>query len=207
MRYLYIIALYLFITFNVISCSLLKEDELEPANNTDIDSELNYKHLNNREALRISNEIGCISLDKVKNIYTAADLYKASGECLKDKRLKDASELYTLASVYIYYDHLRVIDETAYQAKAALILINITSVNPELRENLSNLSIIHQTEGRNIDICRKIIKIGKPNYEPYYMASYGTETYDTDYRNLIRYDIDENANWDKSLNDYLSCSL
>lgn len=59
-----------------------------------------------------THELGCLSLDQIKPIYTGADLYHAIRECLDKDEFDPAAQLFALAGAYGRFDIQRITDKT-----------------------------------------------------------------------------------------------
>ena len=132
-----------------------------------------------RGSLQSNYTLGCIDITSVSNQYTPADLYKAAAQCIREDRYKQSAELFTLASVYGYFDAMRVSDITARQAPQMLIIQDIRPVMSTLpiEKQQQWQAIIKSSQAPNSPeiavLCSKMRQIGAPAYYSSYMIQHG----------------------------------
>ncbi len=162
----------------------------------------NYKTQGN---LAVTNKLTCISIKEMKNDYTPADLYPAVRDCVDKGKLKNASEIYYIAGAYSFFDILRVSDRTAHQAKKVLMINNFSTLSGHQRE--SWVAELNKIIADNTDFCKAVKNIGKPNYQPVYMAAHGIRAFSINPNELIKTDFDSKKAWTRTLTQYLRCKL
>ncbi|MDB6082981.1 MAG: hypothetical protein JWN43_862, partial [Gammaproteobacteria bacterium] len=72
--------------------------------------------------LAATHDLGCISIEKVRSIYTAADLYRSTRQCLDADQYALAAPLFALAGGYGRFDAMRIVDKTAGQGVTILTM-------------------------------------------------------------------------------------
>jgi hypothetical protein len=154
-------------------------------------------------ALQSNYHVGCIRIEKLKNIYTPADLYPAARLCLKEEKLDKASMIFLVAGLYSKYDSARIHDKSAAQARSILILKNMSGLDKKVNNNwkkVINNIIDGETEEHNI-FCKEIEKLGKPLYRPDYMILHGMQAFfsDFDIDNALIENFDGDIMWTKLL--------
>lgn len=151
-------------------------------------------------SLRVTHHISCIPIEQARTEYTPADLYPAVTDCILKGEYQNASELFVLASTYSYYDTFRVTDVSAHQAGQALIVKNITPLNSKYPDKMAAMSpYLDSVLMGNAATCAKLRSVGKPTYEPVYMAAHGLRSLTVPYQSLILSNFDTESAWSKAL--------
>lgn len=191
---------YFYLVLVIIFSTVLQGCNTAPSRPiTTVSSDSRHINITKEGSLQVTHQLNCISIDQVRTDYTPADLYPAVRDCIIKGQYKNAAEVFAVAGAYGYYDTFRVTDSTAHQAKAALILKNITPLSikyPDIMKRFSNE--FNNIKG-NAEFCKKLIGLGKPTYQPVYMAAHGIEAFRKDYRSLIVSNFDSEAAWTKTL--------
>jgi hypothetical protein len=153
------------------------------------------------------NKIGCPQWNSMKNTYTAADLYRGIPECVKEKDYEAAAFLFAIAGAYGGYDSLRVVDNTAHQAKTALIMKYVNSMSQPDRSNLEGpLSELFENPDKLEITCSRIRDIGHPRYFPNYMVEHGIQAFIGEANNKpLVSNFNQDSAWEQVLKGYLNC--
>lgn len=157
--------------------------------------------------LESTHSVGCIDIKKLNNKYTPADLYPAVVKCVKESDYDNAFALFMMAGVYGYFDEERVTDKSAHQAKAVLIMNNMSTLTNEEREIWkkemgSNLA---ENSPKLAQVCSEIKQIGYPEYYPSYMIQHGISAFTGSNKTPLKTDFNPGETWKKALTDFLHC--
>ena len=148
----------------------------------------------------------CISLADVHNLYTPPDLYTAVKSCVKKANYPNAIDLFMLAGAYSSYDALRVSDKTAGQGRTVLIMQLFNGFNDQEKAELQNEFLRRKNDSNNPTLCQQIKQIGKPNYFPKYMILHGMKAFTSNpYENALALDFNGQEQWQLILKNYLHC--
>lgn len=172
-------------------------DGIAPAKVTNIETDGN---------LASFSPIGCVDLAGVESTQTPADLYPAVRLCIDGDDLDRGARLFALAGVYGRFDMMRVRDESAHQAIAALQRENLGSLSSEraqaFQHHLAEKFAAASDALR--ELCEEIERVGPPRYEPIYMVQHGMEAFGQPGEGRSR-TTDPAAGWDEALSGYLGC--
>lgn len=120
----------------------------------------------------------CLTADEINNRFTPLHLYSAYSRCLSEGRIGDAHFLVVLGQVYGRFDARRVADPTAHQADLALRMQATENVQPETAAALkSHMASFAADQDKRAELCRRIERIGPPDYHPDYMINHGMSAY------------------------------
>jgi hypothetical protein len=157
--------------------------------------------------LESKHDIGCIGANKVDSRYTPPDLYKAMSKCISSGRYEEGAFLLAVAGVYGRFDTFRVADKTAHQAVAVARMQALGALDTHKQTAFQEKfkATLGTPEGLAV-ACKRIVKIGAPNYYPRYMTQHGTSAFTKSGggEELVK-DFDAKAAWKKSLDTYLHC--
>lgn len=165
----------------------------------------NYEAAGNLES---NNTLSCVGPDKLRNIYTPADLYPAVSQCARQANTRHGAVIFALAGAYGRFDTLRVSDKSAHQALAVLKMQTFNRLPPEVHKTFKeNVSNILSDPKELAAVCAEVMRLGPPNYFPRYMVQHGISVFakpvagDT---GLVK-DFDAAAAWKSALSGYLHC--
>lgn len=121
------------------------------------------------------NTLACKKNERLNNTYTPAELVPAFVSCIKLKKYNKSFYYYFLLDAYTIYDIQRVRDKTSHSVIDDLINQHFADMQPEeladwgeaLSEAMNDKALIQ-------DVCRLVIKLGKPSYHPDYMIQSGS---------------------------------
>lgn len=135
--------------------------------------------LSHPENLKFSHKLDCITLEKVSNTYTPADISVAIKKCIKRDKFEQAIQLFFVYSVYGCFDQERMVDASARSAIGALNLEIFLNMSVLQREGISQAAQkLEDTSGSLFNVtCGLVKKLGPPNYEPLYMAAHGLRSF------------------------------
>jgi hypothetical protein len=157
--------------------------------------------------LEVTHDIGCVDSGELKNVYSAADLYKGLAKCINDEAYERGVLLFAMAGVYGRYDTLRVADQTAHQATTVLGMTYLQPLDEARRLAFqAKMKEILGTPDGLERVCSELRKIGAPAYFPSYMIQHGMGAVlgDTS-KGLLIDGFDSESAWKKSLDSYLHC--
>ena len=150
--------------------------------------------------------LNCIKKEKVKNIYTPADIYPPIAKCIKKKKYKRAIDLFMIAGAYGYYDAFRVSDVSARAAISALQANNLWGLDEakklKFKEEFESYS---KSEESMANSCKFLTSLGKPNYHPSYMINHGLKAVMGEGGDGLLPDYDSNSIWEDALKKYVKC--
>jgi hypothetical protein len=159
--------------------------------------------------LAATHDLGCISIEKVRSIYTAADLYRSTRQCLDADQYALAAPLLALAGGYGRFDAMRVADKTAGQG-ITILTMNVGDglTDSQKQEFLAAIKQLHDNPEKHAGLCAHIARIGPPNYIPVYLIVHGlglrgNERSDA---NGLDPDFDSAKTWSRILREGLLCS-
>ena len=159
--------------------------------------------------LAATHDLGCISVEKARSIYTAADLYRSTRQCLDADQYALAAPLLALAGAYGRFDAMRVADSTAGQG-IAILTMNVGDglTGSQKQEFLAAVKQLHDNPEKHAGLCAHIARIGPPNYIPVYLIVHGiglrgNERSDA---NGLDPDFDSAKTWSRILSEGLLCS-
>lgn len=156
--------------------------------------------------LQSRNDLGCIKVEVLQNIYTAADLYRSNAECVKLDDLDSAVYSSALAGVYARYDSMRVSDQSAHQAQDVLSLNLAEALTEDERTAfMAKMSAVAGDSVSLATLCRRIRAVGPPNYHPTYMIQHGMGAFTGAGGNGLVSDFDGAVAWEEVLDTYLHC--
>lgn len=157
--------------------------------------------------LQSTHELGCLSVDKLSNKDTPADLYPALVKCLNQDQYDRALFIYALAGAYTRFDTLRVADETAHDAATVFLHRVIAAVPKDKMKKLaSQVDNIVGDPKQLSALCAQLRKFGPPDYYPRYMVQHGMQAFTglKTPKGLVP-DFDAKKAWEESLSSYLHC--
>jgi hypothetical protein len=159
--------------------------------------------------LAATHDLGCISIEKVRSIYTAADLYRSTRQCLDADQFALAAPLFALAGGYGRFDAMRIADKTAGQG-ITILTMNVGDglTDSQKQEFLAAIKQIHDNPEKHAGLCAHIARIGPPDYIPVYLIVHGiglrgNERSDA---NGLDPDFDSAKVWARILSEGLLCS-
>jgi hypothetical protein len=167
----------------------------------------NITNIETKGNLEVTHDLGCISLNHVKNDYTPADLYKSFGQCIKENNYADGLDIFLIAGAYGYFDKLRVADKSAHQATKVLIMNNTSFMSVEQKQQWK-ASIAKLGEPNSpmlLHTCNAIKKIGQPNYYPAYMIQHGMDAIMNHNDKPIVDNFNAHEAWESAIMKYLHC--
>lgn len=166
--------------------------------------------LNNYETggnLSPTRALGCVGPHGVSSRDTPADLIPAMSLCVRDNNYHNALFLYALSGAYSHFDVLRVVDHTAHDAGGLLLLQAIQSMTAAQRISLQReIRHVFGSRRKTAIVCRKIEKIGPPNYYPAYMINHGMNALARPQGSGLIRNFNPVSAWDEVLASYLHCS-
>jgi hypothetical protein len=159
--------------------------------------------------LAATHDLGCISIEKVRSIYTAADLYRSTRQCLDADQYALAAPLFALAGGYGRFDAMRIADKTAGQG-ITILTMNVGDGLTDLQKQgfLAAIKQMHDDPEKHAGLCARIARIGPPDYIPVYLIVHGIglrgkEKSDA---NGLDPDFDSAKTWSRILSEGLLCS-
>ncbi|KFZ30522.1 hypothetical protein IDSA_08250 [Pseudidiomarina salinarum] len=142
--------------------------------------------------------LGCISLDEISNSNSPAEIFGALTLCMDKQDYQSAAALYTVGTLYAVYDTKRVADESAHQAISLLRMYALSGRPEGALEQLQ--AEVSELLTDNTEVCKDILKRGKPTYRPTYMTEYSTaERTDSNPEPQLVEDFNEQEAWRDSL--------
>ena len=183
--------------FFIVACN--STNEVKQATST------NYSSKGNLQVLQ---SINCISLDKLTNMHTPADIFPGIRKCIETNQFDIAADLYAVAGVYGRYDQSRVADRSAHQAITVIKMNNFQSLNKELLDKLTTTLRQKFKEGSSelSNMCNSIKNLGYPAYKPIYMLQHGMSAFTGKGGGIVN-DFNPSTAWGKSLDSYLHCPV
>ncbi|AXF85443.1 hypothetical protein DTO96_101174 [Ephemeroptericola cinctiostellae] len=168
------------------------------------ESIINYQTQGN---LQITNNIACVDVSELKNMYTPADVFKGMTNCLDKKDYVAATNLYAFSRVYGMVDAKRVSDRTAHQA---MVVLQMNAVRNLSSDELNSFSqVMKATLSTGSDslnrLCKKIKTVGAPNYYPAYMIQHGMGAF-MGGQNPIDQSVDVTKTFNEALTQSLHCN-
>ena len=158
--------------------------------------------------LAATHDLGCISIEKVRSTYTAADLYRSTRQCLDADQYTLAAPLLALAGGYGRFDAMRIADKTAGQG-ITILTMNVGDglTDSQKQEFLAAIKELHDNPERHARLCAHIARIGPPSYIPVYLIVHGlglrgNERSDA---NGLDPDFDSAKVWSRILSEGLLC--
>jgi hypothetical protein len=152
--------------------------------------------------------LGCIPIEKVKPIYTAADLYRATRQCLDRDQYELSAPLFGLAGTYSRFDVIRIADKTV-GGGISILMMNVGDGLTEARKQgfVAATQALHDDPKRHSWFCAQVVAIGPPHYIPVYLivhglGSRGSEKSD---ENGLDPDFDPAKSWSTLLQEGLLC--
>lgn len=151
--------------------------------------------------------LACAAGNELRNTYTPVALYLAVNDCLAEKRYPEATRLFVLASLYGYYDQLRVKDRSAHQAITVLKMAVTPNFSDEFRDYLSE----HVAGARLAELCSTLRAVGRPEYYPGYMINHGLVAIQTALSGTpsddpaLDHSLAPEIRWEMALDGYLHC--
>ena len=152
--------------------------------------------------------VDCVSLEKLNNKMTPADLFPAVIKCINSNHYSLAAPMFLLAGSYGYFDKLRVTDVSAHEAIPALLIqIHDQSTTSQITKFGKALDPYLNPQGNELaNVCVEIRKIGPPNYYPTYMIQHGMGAFlPKSNEQPIKGHFDADKAWEDTLNNYLHC--
>lgn len=152
-------------------------------------------------------DIGCISIEKAKNSFTPADLYKGVATCLAQEKFEEASALFLLAGLYSHYDAARITDKTAGQAGSVLVMNTFSNIPTDIKAKFGTAVEKYTKDPTSIQrICEQVAVIGPPDYYPEYMIRHGMKAFTgSPHEGAIASDFDKTSTWTQLQTKYLRC--
>jgi hypothetical protein len=160
--------------------------------------------------LAATHDLGCISIEKVRSIYTAADLYRSTRQCLDADQYALAAPLFALAGGYGRFDAMRIADETAGQGITILVMNVGDGLTASQKQGfMAAVHQIHDDPEKHARLCARLALIGPPDYIPVYLIAHGLGTRGAEKSdaNGLNPDFDAATAWSRILSDGLLCSL
>lgn len=159
--------------------------------------------------LTATHDLGCIPIERVKPTYTAADLYRATRQCLDKDQFALSAPLFWLGGIYGRFDIARIADKTVGGGVSILIMnVGDGLTDDQKRGFKAALDVVHDDPQRHAWFCAQVAAIGPPQYVPVYLIVHGlglrgNEKSD---RNGLDPDFDAPQSWSKLLHDGVRCS-
>ena len=155
--------------------------------------------------------IGCISIGKVKNTFTPPDLLKGAEACIAQGNYNDAIKLILLANIYYNFDAQRVTDESAKDAGSLLYseFLSKFSEMHNVRDKMTKAaeSIVNDSQALKT-CCDQIKSVGYPRYYPNYMILHGMRAFRGDpHKDALVKDFDAQTVWNKSIEATTRCPI
>jgi hypothetical protein len=155
-------------------------------------------------------DLDCIELPEVQNVYTPADLYKASALCFAATQGDRAVKLFWLAAAYGGYDVMRVADQTAHQGLTVLQMNHFGEYPEADRKTISDaLGAFRNDPAQWKAFCANVRTLGAPAYHPDYMIQHGLAAmrpWAAEGVNGLVKDFDPVGAWQTLLDQELGCS-
>ena len=157
--------------------------------------------------LKSNYQLACIKKNKLKNIYTPADLFPAVAKCIKKGEYSLAVYLAMVTNAYGHYDAARVEDESAAQAFQVLQLRNLGGLKPgKTKKFLEEFRKFNASEKNKSDACQLLSKLGKPDYHPHYMIQHGLKSVTGIEGDGLIAGYDASAIWQDTMTNYINCA-
>jgi len=163
----------------------------------------NYEAEGNLEATQ---PLGCVDLGALTNVHTPADIFPGVRKCIEAGEYGKAADLFAVAGVYGRFDMLRVVDQTAHQAIAALQINTLGSIDQARVAAFQESVQGHYHAGSDdlVRICGHLKEMGPPAYEPVYMLQHGLSVF-TGEGGGLKADFNPTEAWSEALDGYLHC--
>lgn len=169
----------------------------------------NVTNFETKGNLAATKPVGCVTLDKLDNTYTPADLYPGMAKCLEMSEYKKAAYLFAIAGVFGRFDVYRVSDRTAHQATRVLLIQTFGTLSMEKKQAFRKVlhGMFNKGSASLKSTCAQIDKIGHPTYYPAYMIQHGMNAFTGNAKQdaLVK-DFDAKQAWRKALESYMHCS-
>jgi hypothetical protein len=158
--------------------------------------------------LAATRDLGCIRIEKVKPTDTAADLYRATRQCLDKDEYTLSAPLFLLAGTYGRFDTERIADKTVGGGISILIMnVGDGLTDPQKQGFMAAIETLHNDPQAHAAFCARVAAIGPPRYIPVYLTVHGLGVMGSrsDENGLIP-DFDSAKSWAGLLRDGLVCS-
>lgn len=166
----------------------------------------NYEAQGNLES---TNNVGCISFDKLSRKFTPPDMYKAAAICVQQDMSKEGAFLVALAGAYGQFDTLRVADKTAHDAPSISRMTSFGSLDANKTNAFqASMKATFSNPDTLATICNEVIRIGPPDYFPRYMIQHGMGAFIQNPKagNGLIDGFNASAAWSQTLGSYLHCA-
>ena len=157
--------------------------------------------------LAAKNPLGCVPLNSLGNTRTPPDIYLGVSACIHLDDYRAAAALFALAGIESRFDAARVLDKSAGQAGQVLIVTTFDGLAQDKRDKFEKtVGELAADPNAMTDICRKIRKIGSPDYYPEYMVLHGIHAFTAKAGDAtMEPNFDAAATWNTLLMKYLNC--
>ena len=152
-------------------------------------------------------EIVCGKPGPAWNARIPPDLYGGMVKCIEGNDYDSAVFYFAVAGTYIYYDSLRVTDETARSAQTALLQKAVANLDRTKRDSLMDAIQRHLGNADLLpEICTEVARVGVPQYVPRYIIRRGmnAEAGKFSEEDLVK-GFDKINGWKNAMNGYLHC--
>ena len=164
----------------------------------------NYQTPGNLEA---TSPLGCVSLSKVTDQLTPADIYPGMAACIKLGENQKAALLFAVAGAFGYFDGLRVADPSARQAASVVEMNAVSDLTTE--QKLAFKKVLFATLDSNSagfkSVCSAVGRLGPPKYFPTYMVQHGMSAFLGGSRHGLNPNFDPTQGWRTSVTSFLHC--
>ena len=160
--------------------------------------------------LAATKPVGCVTLDKLDNTFTPADLYPAVASCIRQGDYDNGAQLFAIAGVFGRFDVYRVADKTSHQGLRVLLINTFGPLDFEKKQAFQKtLQIQFKKDSKSLrNICNKIDKIGHPGYYPKYMIMHGMNAITGNpNKDVMVKDFNAKHAWMSALDTYLHCPV
>jgi len=161
----------------------------------------------NNFTLRAHQNLGCITIDQVKNTYTPADLHLAFKQCIQEKKYVDAANLFAVGAAYANYDASRVKDKRAqntFGAYYSYTVISLSNLSKDEDKDFFDKYLVSTKDSpKHNKLCADLKRIGKPNYYPEYMVENGANNSE----DLVSEYPDPERSWKMNIHNLMMCDV
>jgi len=160
------------------STNVAVRTDAEPANTAAGSPQVNEPRaiagLQSAGQLAPTHDLGCLTVDEVKSVYTGADLYHATRKCLDEDQFDKGAQLFALAGTYGRYDVERIADKTVSGGLTILMQdVGDGLTDDRKRAFLAATVSLHDDPKKHAQFCARVAALGPPKYLPTYLISHG----------------------------------
>lgn len=134
-------------------------------------------------------------------------LYRSMLNCLRDGQSASVLPLYFLGSAYGRFDRMRVTDNTAHQASAALEMqLRQALGEAEHDRFMGIITELSADPAARAPLCRAVASAGPPSYHPSWMINHGMRQFVGGNEPDLVAGFDSSTSWQAVLDNYLKCA-